>query len=190
MEALKQTYSRSFFARPTLTVARDLIGARLNRRLPTGEVLSACISEVEAYTEDDPACHAYKGATKRCQILFGPPGLAYVYFIYGMYYCLNVVTEPIGTAGAVLIRGLSEKGLDGPGKICRDWQIDHTFNGGSLLDHRAGLWLSKPKEKIKIPIQVSPRIGISKATDRMWRFFLAEETTLTNGRARKRKLAK
>ena len=172
MEKPHLTYSQSFFCRPTLKVARDLIGVTLNRRLSTGEVLAATISEVEAYTADDPACHAYKGETKRCQVLFGPPGLAYVYFIYGMYYCLNVVTEPQGIAGAVLIRGLSAAGLDGPGKICREWQIDGTFNGTSLLDPNSPLWLSQPLEKVKHKIGVSPRIGISKATDRMWRFFL------------------
>ncbi len=172
MKQSQQTYSQSFFARPTVEVAYDLIGVNLNRRLPNGEILTASISEVEAYTADDPACHAFKGKTKRSSTLFGPPGLAYVYFIYGMYYCLNVVTEPEGIAGAVLIRGLKQKGLDGPGKICRDWHIDLSFNGINLLSAQSQLWFTKPKEKLGDVIQTSTRIGISKATDRMWRFYI------------------
>jgi len=168
----KTTYSQSFFARPTLKVAPELLGAFLNRRLPSGLILSAQISEVEAYTADDPACHAYKGETNRCRVLFGPPGRAYVYFIYGMYHCLNIVTEPDGVAGAILIRGLREEGLDGPGKICREWQIDKQFNELDLLNSNSSLWLSPPKGSLAGEIQISPRIGISQAKERMWRFFL------------------
>jgi len=158
--------------------------------MSSGCVLSAAISEVEAYTADDPACHAYKGETKRCRVLFGPPGRAYVYFIYGMYYCLNVVTEPNGVAGAVLIRGLREDGLDGPGKICRAWQIDKSFNGVNLLDSSSELWLSKPQTPLNEPVYVSQRIGISKATDRMWRFFLANESKRKAGYVRSSKVSK
>jgi DNA-3-methyladenine glycosylase len=172
---MTKLYLQSFFARPTVKVARELVGAKLNRRLPTGEILSAHISEVEAYTQDDPACHAFKGETKRCRVLFGPPGMAYVYFIYGMYYCLNVVTEPEGIAGAVLIRGLLKQGLDGPGKICRDWQINSVLNGVSMFDSCSGLWLSKSDKQFQ-EIAVSPRVGISKATDRLWRFFICDKS--------------
>jgi DNA-3-methyladenine glycosylase len=177
MKQLLTTYPEEFFARSTVAVARDLIGVHLNRRLATGDVLTATISEVEAYRQDDPASHSFRGETKRCQVMFGPPGRAYVYFIYGMYYCLNVVTEEIGTGGAVLIRGLLAEGLNGPGKICRQWQIDKRFNGTNLLDPASDLWLSKPHKKVEHPIEVSPRIGISKATDKLWRFYIKQEPT-------------
>ncbi len=170
MKLLRKPYPRSFYARATVEVARDLLGTTLNRRLPTGVVLSATIAEVEAYTEDDPACHAYKGLTKRCAVLFGAAGVAYVYFIYGMYYCLNVVTEREGTPGAVLIRGLAEPGMDGPGKLCRQWQIDRSFNGLSLLEPDSGLWISPPSTKRRLKISASTRVGISQARDRLWRF--------------------
>jgi DNA-3-methyladenine glycosylase len=170
MNLLLKPYPRTFYARPTVEVARNLLGATLNRRLPTGSILSATISEVEAYTEDDPACHAYKGLTKRCAVLFGEAGVAYVYFIYGMYNCLNVVTEPEGIPGAVLIRGLASEGLDGPGKLCRQWQIDRSFNGASLLDPNSELWISMPLRERRLKIHASPRIGISQAQDRLWRF--------------------
>jgi DNA-3-methyladenine glycosylase len=176
MKRLLPTYSEAFFARPTVKVAPELIGVYLNRRLPNGTILRALISEVEAYTADDPASHAFKGETKRSQVMFGAPGRAYVYFIYGMYYCLNVVTEDVGVAGAVLIRGLLGEGLDGPGKICREWQIDQSLNGLNLLDPASVLWLSKPEGIARHEIAVSPRIGISKATDKLWRFYLKDES--------------
>ncbi|PWT98323.1 MAG: 3-methyladenine DNA glycosylase [Candidatus Melainabacteria bacterium] len=175
MKELLQTYSEAFFARATLKVARDLLGANLNRRLGSGEVLTAIICEVEAYREDDPASHSYKGETERCRVMFGPPGRAYVYFIYGMYYCLNVVTEAAGTGGAVLIRGLLAEGLNGPGKICRQWQIDKNFNGVNLLDPASDLWLSKPQQALNHVVEVTPRIGISKATEKLWRFCIKQD---------------
>ncbi len=170
VEFASKAYPRSFYERPTLQVARDLLGAQLNRRLSTGKPLSATISEVEAYTEDDPACHAYKGLTRRCQVMFGPGGVAYVYFIYGMYHCLNVVTEKEGVPGAVLIRALNAPGLDGPGKLCRQWQIDMSFNGKSFLDSGSDLWISEPKKRAPLEITASQRIGISQAKEKLWRF--------------------
>jgi DNA-3-methyladenine glycosylase len=164
-------HPEEFYARATLKVAKDLLGCRLHRRLPSGLTLSAEITEVEAYTADDPACHAFKGKTKRTEIMFGPPGRAYVYFIYGMYYCLNVVTEPEGIPGAVLIRGLEGVGLNGPGKICRHWQIDRDLNGVNLLCSDSSLWITKRKAGLKPKIQTSERIGISQAQDRLWRFY-------------------
>lgn len=165
-----------FYARSTLKVAKDLLGCYLHRRLPSGLVLSAEITEVEAYTANDPACHAFKGKTKRTEVIFGPPGRAYVYFIYGMYYCLNVVTEPDGIPGAVLIRGLkaSDKGgpdLDGPGKICKHWQIDKTHNGINFTEANSQLWITARPDKWKSKILTSKRIGISQAQDKLWRFY-------------------
>ncbi len=170
------THSESFYMRPTLKVAKDLLGCYLNRRLPSGLVLSAEISEVEAYTANDPACHAFRGKTKRTEVIFGAPGRAYVYFIYGMYYCLNVVTEPDGIPGAILIRALhgqASKGnpLNGPGKICKYWQIDKSFNGINLMDSSSDIWITQRLPGYKPKIHMSKRIGISQAQDKLWRFF-------------------
>lgn len=157
-----------------MAVAKDLIGSLLCRRQTDGQILSGPIIEVEAYTSDDPACHASRGLTKRTQVMFGPPGHAYVYFIYGMYFCLNVVTEPEGVPGAVLIRAVGADGTNGPGKLCRQWQISAAHNGLSLLTTDSQLWIS-PAEKVpKARIIATPRIGITQATDRPWRFFLKD----------------
>ncbi len=164
-----------FYARTTVKVAKDLLGCQLHRRLPSGIVLNGEITEVEAYTANDPACHAFRGLTKRTEIMFGPAGRAYVYFIYGMYYCLNVVTEEEHTPGAVLIRGLnassSGKLLNGQGKICKYWQIDKTHNGVNLTDPSSELWISARPEKWKNKINISTRIGLSQAQDKLWRFY-------------------
>ncbi len=162
--------SGRFFDKSTLEIARNLLGIRLCRRLEDGSILSGRIVEAEAYTQDDPACHAFRGITPRSKIMYGPPGFAYVYFIYGMYHCLNVVTEVDGTAGAVLIRAVEAEGANGPGKLCRQWQIDKSMNGLNLLDDTSLLWLAQdallPDEKI----DVTPRVGLSVAVDNPWRF--------------------
>lgn len=166
--------TREFFARPTIDVAPDLLGVQLVRTLPDGEMLRAAIVEVEAYTEDDPACHAFRGITDRCRVMFGPPGFAYVYFIYGMYFCLNVVTENEGTPGAVLIRALGIPGGDGPGKLCRLWNIDKTQNGVDLLDPASPLYLESGTKYGAPQISVTERIGINVAVERPWRFFVTD----------------
>ena len=140
-----------FFARNTVTVARELVGCELRVTSGAGTLVSGRIVEVEAYGgEDDPASHAGRGRTHRSEIMFGPAGLAYVYLIYGMHHCLNFVTEAEGTAGAVLIRAIEplvgrdvmvarrrldpEKARDenigsGPGKLCQALAIDLGWNG-------------------------------------------------------------
>lgn len=158
---------------------------KLCRRLHDGTILTGRIVEAEAYTQDDPACHAFKGITPRSKIMYGPPGFAYVYFIYGMYHCLNVVTEADGTAGAVLIRALEFDGANGPGKLCRQWQIDKSFNGVDLLDQNSHLWLSGGSLKIDETMEVTPRIGISVATDKLWRFSIRGNKFVSKSTAKK-----
>lgn len=163
----------SFFDRPTLEVAPQLLGQILVRRFDDGRVFRGVISEVEAYTADDPACHAFGGKKRRCEVMFGPAGHAYVYFIYGMYHCLNVVTEPDGTPGAILIRGLSNgcedsRQVSGPGRLCRFLDIDLSFNGLPLFSDNELLSIAPGKTPAKI--FATPRIGISKAIERLWRF--------------------
>jgi DNA-3-methyladenine glycosylase len=169
---VRKKLTRDFFAAPTVDVAPRLLGMSLVRTLPSGQVVRAPIVEVEAYTQDDPACHAYRGITERCRVMFGPPGFAYVYFIYGMYFCLNVVTECEGTPGAVLIRALGITGAEGPGKLCRQWQIDKTLNGADLLDMSSLLYLEPGTEYGTDQISVTERIGINVARERPWRFFV------------------
>lgn len=187
-----------FYARDTLDVARDLLGAVLCRRLRGGRLLYGTIVEVEAYKADDPACHAFRGYTPRSSTLFGPPGFAYVYFIYGMYHCLNVVTEPQGIAGAVLIRavdsfvdpndsgktngsgGTNDPGkTNGPGKLCRQWKIDRTHNGLSLMKPDTTLWIAPGQLIRRSDIVTGPRIGISAGADLHWRFCIAGHKALS-----------
>jgi DNA-3-methyladenine glycosylase len=167
----EKIFTREFYARSTVTVARDLLGAVLCRRFADGRVVAAPIVEVEAYTEDDPACHAFRGITERCRVLFGQPGIAYVYFIYGMYNCLNVVTEPDGVPGAILIRALGAEGGAGPGKLCQTWEIDRSFNGVDLTCTESSLWIAQG-ERIASNVGETVRIGVTSAQDRIWRFYV------------------
>jgi 3-methyladenine DNA glycosylase len=151
-------------------VARDLLGTFLCRRLDDGSVLSGAIVETEAYTEDDPACHAFRGRTSRCEVMFGPGGFTYVYFIYGMYHCFNVVTEAENTAGAVLVRAVAADGANGPGKLCRAWNIDRSLNGTNLMDSSSPIWIAKGAPLPEQCIEITPRIGLSVAVENQWRF--------------------
>ncbi len=157
--------TRDFFARPTLDVARDLLGKRLHFHDKSG-----LITETEAYIgSDDPACHAARGMTPRNQVMFGPPGHAYVYFIYGMYFCLNFVAENEGFPAAVLIRGIetSTHHFDGPGKLCRALDITKSENNTDLCtsDH-----FFVTDENHTPEFKSTPRIGIKVGTDKFWRF--------------------
>lgn len=182
---------REFYARPTLEVARCLLGQRLVRVLD-GRRLSGRIVETEAYIGgDDLASHASRGRTPRTDPMFGPPGFAYVYFIYGMYHCLNVVTEPEGFPAAVLIRAIEPvEGIDrmrqlrpgrpdtdlanGPGKLCQALAIDLRLNRADLV---AGSALFIEADDPLEPAQVlqTPRVGVRGdrlARERPWRFLI------------------
>ena len=169
----KKTLPEEFYSRDTLQVAPDLLGTFVCRRLPEG-IICAEIVEVEAYTENDPACHASRGITKRCEVMFGPAGRSYVYFIYGMYNCLNVVTETHGKPGAVLIRAVAIKGGEGPGKLCKTLDIDRSLNGIDLRDADGPLWIVEGRKIPKRDIGKSIRVGISVAQEKQWRFFIKE----------------
>ncbi len=129
---------RDFYAQPASDVARQVLGSHLVRRHPDGREAVGRIVEVEAYTgPDDLACHASKGRTARTDVLFGPPGYAYVYLVYGMHHCFNLVTNPEGHAAAVLLRALEpEAGIGGstrgPGRLCKALGIDRSQNGLDL----------------------------------------------------------
>lgn len=153
-----------------------MLGTVLCRRLASGTLLTGAIVEAEAYTRDDPACHAFRGKTDRCAVMFGPPGHAYVYFIYGRYYCLNIVTEPEGIAGAVLIRAVDHPNCNGPGKLCDEFQINRTHNGLSLMVPDSPLWISPGVVPAEGYVLSSKRIGITQdaARENPWRFYLKD----------------
>lgn len=169
--------SRDFYNRDTIEVAKDLLGCKLCRNVG-GRILEGIIVETEAYTQNDPACHAYKGKTPRAITLFKQPGIAYVYFIYGMYHCFNVITEPEETAGAVLIRALeplsSLENTNGPGKLCREMFITKDLNEVDVISKDSGLWIEKGVEVCKSKIHTTTRIGIKQAADYPWRFYIKD----------------
>ena len=169
--------SKAFYNRDTINVAKDLLGCKLSRRL-NGTVFSGIIVETEAYTQNDPACHAFKGKTPRAITLFKNPGIAYVYFIYGMYHCFNVITEPEETAGAVLIRALEPilplKNTNGPGKLCRELNITRELNEIDLTSKHSDLWIEKSEEIVSNKIITTTRIGIKQACDYPWRFYIKD----------------
>lgn len=173
--------SRGYFNRPTLTVARSLVGKYLIRCID-GREIAGKIIEVEAYVgSQDRACHAAKGRTQRTEVMFGPAGVAYVYLIYGMYHCLNVVTEREEFPSAVLIRAIELDGklIDGPGRLCRALQIDRRLNRVDLTIGES-LWFEDRGEAVgRGTVGAYPRIGVDYAgtwAEKLWRFRLRTVT--------------
>jgi len=184
--------SRGFYARPTVEVARALLGMRLVRVLE-GERLAGRIVEVEAYDgRDDRASHASRGPTPRSQIMFGPPGFAYIYFIYGMYHCLNVVTQREGYPAAILIRALEPvEGIErmralrqrpdreltcGPGRLCQALGITRVLNGVDLC-HSDVLFIEADEGVLEEEIVATPRVGVrgdERALKVPWRFLVRD----------------
>jgi len=181
--------NRNFYERYTVDVARDLLGKVLVRVLSSEQILAGIIVETEAYRgQDDPASHAYGRKTPRNAIMYGKPGYSYVYFIYGMYHCLNVVTEPEGVPAAVLIRAVEpifgielmkkyrntnkiSNLTNGPGKLCQAFNITRELNGIDLTQ-RGTLYIvdyMRPRRII-----ASRRIGIKVGLDKFWRFFIED----------------
>lgn len=170
--------SRSYFSRPTLQVARSLLGKYLVRETASG-LLAGRIVEVEAYVgPEDRASHASRGKTKRTEVMFGQAGLTYVYLIYGMYHCFNIVTEREGYPAAILVRAVElESGelVDGPGRLCRRFAIDRAHNRHDLTLGEQ-LWLEDRGESVAAHrILRAPRIGVHYAgawAAKPWRFRL------------------
>ena len=154
--------SKIFFDRPTLDVARDLLGKYLVRRFEDGEVRALMINEVEAYDgPDDKASHASRGMTARNKTMFGPAGFWYVYFVYGMHWMLNMVTGPKDYPAAVLIRGAG--GHNGPAKLTKALKIDGKINGLEAIP-KNDLWIEDRGIEVKKSHILSlPRVGVSYA---------------------------
>ncbi len=182
---------RSFFGRNTVDVAQDLLGKRLVREAG-GRRISGVITETEAYRgENDLACHARFGRTPRTEIMYGSPGYTYIYFIYGIHWLLNIVTEQVGFPGAVLIRSLQiTEGQDlvagrrknqppnswtnGPAKICQALDLDGKQNGLDLCGADAIVYLEEGRKVTPGLIQSFPRVGLKAVPDPWksiaWRF--------------------
>ncbi len=176
---------REFYDRPTLKVAKELLGKILVRETSNGKTYTKIV-DIEAYVgPQDKACHASKGRTKRTEVIFGPAGYTYVYLIYGMYHLLNIVTEEKDFPAAILIRGLEHFGkeasspghtrIDGPGRVGRFLELDRTHNG---LDTTQGTTIWVEDHGITVPrksIQALPRVGVDYAGEwakKLWRFCL------------------
>jgi DNA-3-methyladenine glycosylase len=184
--------SKDFYNRPTLTVARELLGMRLVRMENDGTRLEGIITETEAYVgETDLASHARVGRTPRTQAMFGLPGRAYIYFIYGMHWCLNVVTEAEGFPAAVLIRAVeavegfgvieSRRGkakradwTNGPAKLTAAFNINAPHNGIDLTTTDAGLWIERGQAVADERVTIGPRVGLYNVPEPWksmpWRF--------------------
>jgi DNA-3-methyladenine glycosylase len=187
-------------------VARDLLGRVLVRGTPDGVRLAGRIVEVEAYRQDDPASHSYKGRTPRTDVMFGPPGHLYVYFTYGAHFCMNVVTGEDGEGSAVLLRavepldGLAEmarrRGLDlprllcaGPGRLCQAFGVGREQNGADLVAGEE-MWIEPSAPAQDDEVGIGPRVGINTAVEQPWRFtvrtsrYLSRAAVVRPGRAR------
>ena len=181
---------RAFYLQDTLDAAQRLLGKVVERRLPSGEMLSGIIVETEAYLTGDPACHAYRGRTARNAAMFGPPGHAYVYFTYGLHMMLNLVCAPEGVAEAVLIRALEPvRGIEtmrahrggisetrqianGPGKLAQALALTRLTHNGLDITHRDSELYVLPQEVPKFETVATARIGISQGIDLPWRYYI------------------
>lgn len=181
----KDILPRAFYDRSTVVVARELLGKLLVHISPEG-VAAGRIVETEAYLQGDPACHASRGMTRRNWVMFGPPGHAYVYFIYGMYYCFNVVSAPEGVGEAVLIRALEpfagvelmglrrkreklEELCAGPAKLVQALGINRNHNGIDLTEGELVIYQGTALPE---PIVAAPRVGIRVGVELPLRFYL------------------
>lgn len=177
--------------RPAFDVAPELLGWHLHGCGAAGRIV-----EVEAYEPDDPASHSHRGPTHRNATMFGPAGCLYVYRIYGIHLCANVVTGPTGRGSAVLIRAIEpldgsavmaqRRGLDsptdlgsGPGKLCQALGVSADHDGLDLFDPDSVIRLAPPSGVHERPVVNGPRIGISTAVDRPWRWGLADSAHLS-----------
>ena len=187
----KQPINRRFYTRDTLKVAKAILGKVLVRRTPL-EVFTGKIVETEAYRGiDDPASHSFRGKTNRNEVMFGKPGITYVYFTYGNHHCLNIVTERTDIPAAVLIRSIEplkgietmkrnrsvEKIIDvasGPGKLTKAFQITREDNNIDVTDSSSNISIHTPAKEKSFQIVQTTRIGIRLAQEFPWRFYIKE----------------
>lgn len=170
---MARVLGKAFFDRPTLDVARELLGKQLCRRLDSGKILRARICETEAYDGfEDRASHASQGATTRNVVMFGPPGRTYIYLCYGVHWLLNITTREKGYPAAVLIRAV--EGVAGPGRLTKHFQVTGSFNN-QLLTRVGGLWVEEVCPEIdSSSVIATARVGVDYAgaewASMPWRF--------------------
>lgn len=180
-----------WLGRSAAAVGPDLLGCRLVRRI-AGEEYRGTIVETEAYDATDPACHGYHGKTDRNAAIFGAPGSVYVYLIYGIYHCINIVTDRDGFGSAVLLRALLldklppnvapkgklERLAAGPGKLCRALHIDCRLDGARLRSH-SELWLEPRSPTFQCEIVQTTRVGITKGAEIPWRWYIRDHPAVS-----------
>jgi len=206
-ETATEVLPRDFFARPSLQVAPDLLGCVIVHETPEG-LVAVMLTEVEAYDgQNDPASHSYRGRTARNAVMFGPPGHVYVYFTYGMHFCMNLVTQPVHGSSAVLLRaGRVIAGVPlatarrsrrlartiprevdlarGPARLCEALAVDLSHDGADAVDPFSPLRaLAAVTPVPAAEISRGPRVGISRAADLPWRFWITGEPTVSPYRA-------
>jgi DNA-3-methyladenine glycosylase len=181
-----------FFARPAQAVAPELVGCRLVRRQPTGELLWGVIVETEAYCQSEPACHGHRRRSPSNETLFGEPGRFYVYVSYGIHHCVNVVTGRSNWANGVLLRAVALPGephrvAAGPGLLARRFGIDRCFDATAAHPDQ-GLWIAPRAEPLSSGALVqASRIGISRGQALPWRWYLLASPSVSR-RVRSRPL--
>lgn len=170
--------TNDFFNQDATLVAPAILGAQIFHKTSSGQLKSGIIVETEAYMPQDPACHAAKGLTKRTAPMFEEGGMCYVYLIYGMYYCMNIVTGPKSSGQAVLIRALelphnsiAPFAASGPGKLCRYLEITKEHNGLRFCKENS-FWLELSQTIDINLIKTSTRIGISQGKENLWRYYI------------------
>lgn len=173
---------RSFYTRDALEVAPELLGKLLVNKFEDGYVEKKIITEVEIYRgEEDLASHSRFGKTNRNKVMYEKGGLIYVYFIYGMYWMLNIVTGSKDYPQAILVRGVEE--LSGPGKVGKWLNLDKSYYGEDLTKSKR-IWIENSKSKYKLMVKRKPRVGIDYAgkwKDKKWRYLLVAKKVVNNG---------
>jgi DNA-3-methyladenine glycosylase len=189
---------QAILATDAATAAKRLLGCVLEREID-GQVLRAKIVETEAYDQSDPASHSFAGITNRTATMFGPAGHSYVYFTYGMHFCCNIVTGTNGFGGGVLLRAVEPLGnealfaarrggksgvqlTNGPGKLCQALGIDRTLDGHDLEKLPLRLIMQPALESSQIV--ATTRVGITRATDTLWRFYIKDSPYVSGKRSK------
>jgi DNA-3-methyladenine glycosylase len=200
MPSFGRRLPRSFFNRPSVVVARDLLGT-----VVIHADTAVRLTEVEAYDgANDPASHAFRGETPRNAVMFGPPGRLYVYFTYGMHFCMNLVCQPQGTASAVLLRagevvggievararrpGASDRDLArGPARLCTAMAVARNQNGIEVAGAHPLMTIHRGAPVADEAVQAGPRVGIAQAADLPWRFWIDADPTVSAYKAHVRR---